>query len=112
MAYFHLALILGSVGLVGFIVYDFATRFKAATGSPWERALAAGKGTETILWSRFVAFVGSITALLVSAADYFNAPGVAAAIQQYLKPEYVAIGTIAVALITEWARRHRADDLK
>ena len=112
MIYFHLSLLLGALALAGFIVYDFTTRYRAATGSIWERMLAAGQGTETLLWARFVALVGAVSGLLVSAADYANAPGVATAIQQFLQPEYVAIGMVAIALITEWARRHRADDLK
>lgn len=109
---FNLIISMVTVALVTFIVYDFVMEFKAATGTTWERLLAAGKQTETILWARFVALVGCLTQLLVQGADWLNAPGVADSIRTVMKPEYVAVYIVAIAFVTEFARRHNATDVK
>jgi hypothetical protein len=91
--------------LVLYFLYDAVTGYIAATGTVWERLLAAGKGSATIVWSRFVVMVSGLSGGLVVAADYLNAPGVASAVQSVIQPQYVMAFTVAIAVITEFARR-------
>lgn len=103
---------LAVAGLLAYIVYDFVAEYRAAAGTTWQRIVAAGKKTETILWARFVALVGCLTDLLVQAADWLNAPGLTDAIREAMQPQYVAGFIIAVALVTEFARRYKATDVR
>lgn len=92
-------------GVAGFFIWEFVSDYSAAAGSAWERLLAAGKGSATIVWSRFSAIVAALAGTLSGLADWLNAPGVGEAIQSYLKPEWVALYVLGVALIAELARR-------
>lgn len=93
------------IALVAFLAYDFVSEYRAAVGSAWERAIAAGKGSATILWARLTMLVAALSDLLTQAADWLNAPGVADGIRSVLKPEYVAVFVVGLALVTELARR-------
>lgn len=108
----HLLIALAALGLAAFIVYDFVTVFRSATGTTWQRILAAGKHTETILWARFVQLVGALSAFLAGSADWFNLPAVGDFIRTVLSdPVYVAGAFVGIAIVTEWARRYKATDL-
>lgn len=108
----HLVILLAALCLVAFIVYDFVTTYRSAMGTTWERILAAGKHTETILWARFVQFVGAMSALLAGTADWLNMPAVGDFIRTILAdPVYVAGAFVGIAIITEWARRYNATDV-
>lgn len=91
--------------LVLYFVYDFVTSYLAAPGTVWERVLASGKGSATIVWARFVVLVSGASGGLVMLADYLNAPGVSDAIKSVVQPQYVMIMMVAIPLITEFARR-------
>jgi hypothetical protein len=96
------------VVLLAFLVYfafEMVKDYRAAAGSAWQRILAAGKASATIAWARFTVIVAAFVNSLVWLADVVNAPMVASAIQTYLKPSVVAGIMVAVALITELARR-------
>ena len=88
-----------------YAVGDFIVGYANATGTFWDRALTAGKGSATILWQRLVIFTSGLSALLVELATYFNVPQIDSAIQAVLKPQYIGFFTIAVAVVTEFARR-------
>jgi hypothetical protein len=88
-----------------YIVVDAVMSYRAAVGSVWQRLLAAGKDSATILWARFVVVAAWIVNALVWLAELLNAPNVAAAIQQYGGPKTVAAIMVTVAFITELARR-------
>jgi hypothetical protein len=92
-------------GVAGFFISEFARDYIATTGSIGERLLAAGKGSATIVWSRFSAVVAALAGALSGLADWLNAPGVSEAIQSCLKPEWVALYVLGLALVSEFARR-------
>ena len=91
--------------LAALIIFGFVRKYRAATGTVKERFMAAFSDSGTIVIQRFLAFCGSIIGGLAWLAEVLNAPGVAQAIQAYLKPEYVAVAMIALAIITEMVRR-------
>ena len=93
--------------LAALIVYRFMVKYRAATGSFKERFWAAFSDSGTILIQRIMALSGSIIGGLVWLADLLNAPGVSAAIQAYLKPEYVAMAMVVLAIVTELVRRRK-----
>jgi hypothetical protein len=101
----HTLTVLVSLGVISYFGYQFYAAYRAATGSRWSRALAATEKSATILWARFVALIGLLTLGLSSLAETLGAPGVSAAIQQYLQPQYVAAVMIGIAVITEVARK-------
>ena len=92
-------------GIIIYFVYDAIVGYKNSTGTTWERILAAGKGSVTILWQRFVVLVTGLSGGLVILAEYLNAPGVADTIKSVIQPQYVAIFVIGMAIISEFARR-------
>lgn len=90
--------------LIACIIIDFLREFATVKGSVWQRLLAAGKGSATIIWQRFLMLIGAGTAALAELADLLNAPGVADTIKSYMQPQYVAAFIIVAALIGELAR--------
>jgi hypothetical protein len=93
------------LAIFAYVVFDFAREYIRASGSTWDRLIAAGKGSATIVWQRFVMLISAVAGGLASLADWLNAPGLADAIKDAMTPEYVAFFMIAVAIITEIARR-------
>ena len=103
--YIHYAVIISVALLVAFYGYEFYKGFVSTPGNVWARLLAAGKGSATILWSRFLAIFAGTVALLGDFGSYVGAPGVADNIQHYVKPEYVPAFLVLIAVINEFARR-------
>ena len=95
---------LAFAALLIWYAWTFTTGFAAASGPLWDRLLAAGRGSATKLWAKFVAVVGAAVGVLASSADFFGSPAVADAIRAYVTPEYVAAAFLVVSLITELAR--------
>ncbi len=96
---------LAVAALVAYFIYDGVQEFASKTGTVWERLLAAGKDSVTILWGRFVVIVSGLSGGLVVLADYLNAPGVGDTIKSVIQPQYVMALTIGIGLISEFARR-------
>lgn len=88
-----------------YVAWDFYADYRDAVGSTWQRLLAAGKTTATILWSRFTILVTALSNSLVWLAGLLGAPGVEDAIKAALQPVYVAGFVVVIAIITELARR-------
>ena len=93
-----------------FIVYILIDGFKdfaQASGTVWQKLLAVGKNSATILWARFTGLVAALAGALAFVADYLNAPGVGDAIKSGIgdHPQYVAAFSLFVAVMTEFARR-------
>jgi hypothetical protein len=93
------------VAALAYIIIDAVISYRAAVGTVWQRLLAAGKESATILWARFTVVVGVVVNGLVWMADVLHAPEVANAIQTYGGPKAAAAVLIVVAVITEMARR-------
>lgn len=96
--------------LAGLIVAQFVKKFRKAQGTFKERFWAAFSDSGTILIQRILALIGSATGGLVWLAELANAPGVVAAIQAYLKPEYVAVAMVTLAIVTELVRRRKGSE--
>lgn len=75
--------------------------FRAA----WEKIKKWFKHSATIVWARIVAFGGIFIATLGTVGDLFDLPGIRENVQVLLDPRYVPYYIIAIALITELARR-------
>lgn len=71
----------------------------------WERIKAWFKHSATILWARIVGLGGFVFAALDATANLFELPGIRENIQLLLDPKYVPYYIIAIALVTELARR-------
>lgn len=97
------ALIFG--GAAAAMIFLFWKAYLSATGTTWQRILAAAQGSATIAWARFSAFVGMAATALASLADWLNAPGVSDGIKEVLQPQYVALFIIVSGILTELARR-------
>lgn len=74
----------------------------------WAKVKKFFKDSETIFWARLQMIVGAVVAGFMSLA---NDPTVNESIKAIMKPEYVPYYVIAFGIITEIARRRRADDL-
>jgi len=98
-------LALAAVGLAAYIVTVFVMEYREARGSVWERLLEAARDSATILWQKFVIIVAAGGASLGQFTDLIDQPELKSGIQAAMKPEYVAAFTIAVALISWWARK-------
>jgi len=92
-----------AIAYAGWTLYS---EYKNSTENPgWHRWLDAAQGSATILWSKFVMLVGSLTGLLVSVTDYFNEPAISNAIKTYMTPQAWTAVMLAVTVITIWARK-------
>lgn len=79
----------------------------------WRKALkVGGRRSATILWARFVTFLGALLALLGALAEILGAPGVHENVTALLDPKYVPYYLILISTVTELARRrtHRSND--
>jgi hypothetical protein len=59
----------------------------------------------TILWARLVAVIGLLLAFSDQLLDLFSMPGIKDQVQAVLDPKYVPFYLIAIAVVTELARR-------
>lgn len=98
------------IGFAAYIAYVFIQDYRKATGSTWEKLLAAGKQTETILVQRAMIIAGGVVDAIVQGVGYVD-PNLVATVQANLKPEYVIYFTIGMAVLTEIARRYKATDV-
>lgn len=88
-----------------YVAWDFYADYRAAAGTVWQRLLASGKESATILWTRFTVLVTALSNSLVWVAGLLGAPGVEDSIKAALQPAYVAGFVVAIAIVTELARR-------
>ncbi len=88
-----------------YVIASFAMVYFTATGTGWQRLLAAGQQSATILWQRAVIALAGLSAVLVDVAGYLGVPSIDNAIQAVLKPQYVGLFTILVAVVSEIARK-------
>lgn len=105
MKYLHAGIVIAAIAIIAYFGFTFYKALRDASGSTWQRVIAAAQGSATILWARFVALVGLATGGLASAADYLGDPSIGSAIQTYGKPQYVAAALVLIAVITTWARK-------
>jgi hypothetical protein len=92
------------VAALVYVAIDFVRSFRAS-GTVWQRLLATGRQSATILWQRFTIALAAFTDALLWLAELLNAPGVVEPIKSVLQPQYVAVFVVAVAIVSELARR-------
>ena len=102
----HFIIGLGLIAFAGYVVIQFIINYRKTTDATLTaRLITAAENSATILWQQFVMLIASITGALAALANYLGDPTLANAIQQVLKPEYVALFTLVVAFVTVWARQ-------
>src|ERR1700743_421621 len=90
--------------MIGWIVFTFVHAWITATGSFWQRTLAAGKNSATIVWAKVVLIAGGLVAVLDKIAHLFGDPSLATQIQQYVTPQIVSYVMMGIMAINVWAR--------
>lgn len=103
--HFHLIFALALLGFVLWFGLVFFMDYRAATGTTWQRLLAAARQSATVLWSKFVMLVSLLIAGLDQIADWLGQPELADKIQAVLNPKLVPFYLIGIAVITIWARK-------
>jgi hypothetical protein len=101
----HLVIDLVLFAALVYVVVDFIRAYKSASGTLWQRLLATGRHSATILWQRFTIALAGFADAVVWLADLLQAPGVAEPVRSVLAPQYVAVFVVAVAIVGELARR-------
>lgn len=91
--------------LAVYLLVDGVYLYRQAIGSVWQKLIAAGQGSLTILWQRIIMVSTGFVTSLVWIADAINEPMLSQAINAYLKPNVVAAIMIGAAAITVWARK-------
>lgn len=95
-------LFLFAAALVAWIAVSAYITYRATPGTA---LITAFEGSATLAWSRLLAASSALVTAAAACADYLGAPGVSDAIKAMIRPEYVPLFGIVVALVTEWARR-------
>lgn len=88
------------------LVVTIVMQYVKAEGSTWDKILASGKGSATLVWSKLVATVSAALLFLADAAQVFDLPQV----KEFLTSMQVNTQTIAAiglvfAVITFIARK-------
>lgn len=94
------------VALITMQIYRVVIGYRKATGTPWQRFLAAFSYSHTILLSRLVAFGAAILAFIQSALPLLD-PGTQAglAVAAIFPPQYAPVYIAVLMLIVEWVRK-------
>lgn len=96
-------LVLGIV--LGALILDLVTGYRKNEGSTWEKLLAAGKNSASILSARVMMIGGLLQQSIVEIADVIASPTVKAFVDQYMSAKAVGWTMIGAAFIAEIARR-------
>lgn len=91
--------------IVAYIASTLFFEFMKATGTTWERLLAAGRSSATILVSKLVALASGGLMLLDQSADLLDVQPVKDFVTGLMKPQWVATFGAAVAILVYIARR-------
>lgn len=105
-------LLLLTIFLVIFVVLAW-TFWRAlrdpSAGSLWEKMLAAGRGSASILWARFVMALGALFGALANYADLAQLPAIQDLMRVLLTPQTFGIAVALISLVSEIARRRTLD---
>jgi hypothetical protein len=94
------------LGLLIVVGWHMVIQYRKATGSTWERLLAAGKESATILWGKFCMLLSGLIASLDSFADLINMPELKTYIEMALgNPKVVAGVMLALSAVSIYARK-------
>lgn len=84
---------------------DFYLSYRKQEGTVWQKLLAAGKSSASILQARVAAIGGIALNGIVDIADIIGNPGLKAMIDQYINAPAVGWTMVGMAFVAEWARR-------
>lgn len=109
----HIVTITAGLIVVGYIIWDFTKRYRAATGTSGEKILAAFDDIHTILVARITQLAGALATAIVGAAQTFDWQQFLALVQTALSdhPVWIAAAVFFLGGLVEWARRYKADDV-
>ena len=96
--------LVAALAILAYIAYRVVLNYRAAEGTVWERLIVAAKNSATVLWQYVVIAGGTLLGWSVQLADALNMPEVRSVIQDNLKPEYVGLALVGIAIITVVAR--------
>ena len=105
MDWYKVVFVLAVIVLLLIVAYRTYSRYKVATGTPWQRWMAVFRYSGTILWARLVAFFGALTGLAMSFGDWLGVPSIQSALHDAIPPAAAPWYMVAIAVITEWLRR-------
>lgn len=91
------------------LVVDAVHGYVHSTGTVWDRLLAVGKDSATILVARAGAIGGLGLNAIVQVADLLGAPSVSTALTTYVNTKAVGYTLAAAALVVEISRRRTLD---
>lgn len=98
---------LALAGIATYYLVIMLIDFAAQKGTLVERLLAAGKGSATKLWARFVALASAGIGAFIGMADQLHNPHVAEVIhliQKHVGARWVALSIVVIMVMTEVAR--------
>jgi hypothetical protein len=104
MFWFPVIIDLALAAAVAFFIIRGVMLYRAAQGTVWQRLLAAGEGSATILWQYLVIAAGALLDWSVRAADALNQPDVANFIQTNISATTAAKIIAVIGFITILAR--------
>ena len=90
--------------VVAWIVYTFLHAYVIEKGTFWQRTLAAGKDSATIVVAKLGILVGMLVTALDKLATAAGDPSLIGQVQPYLTPTAVGIGGSVVLALVIWAR--------
>ena len=94
------------LGLLIVVGFHLAAQYRKSSGSRWERLLAAGRESATILWGKFCILLSALIASLDSLADFLNMPELKTYIEAALgNPKTVAAIMLVLSAVSIYARR-------
>lgn len=93
-----------TIVLVG-LVADAVHAYYTTTGTAWQRLLAVGKTSATIMVARLGAIGGLALNAAIEIADLVGSPAVSAALTQYVDAKAVGYTLAVAAIVVEWSRR-------
>ncbi len=105
MHYVFLGIDAASAAIFVWIIGTFAYCLATESGSIWQRILAAGRDSATIVWSKIIMAASAFVALLVDLANAMGDPQVAQWMKDHLTADRVAYITFAVMVVTVLARK-------
>lgn len=92
-------------GIVLALAMDLVHGYWTGNGTVWEKMLAAGKSSASILAARVGMLGGAALSVVEQLADVIASPTVKSFIDQYMNAKAVGWTMIAAAFIAEMARR-------
>lgn len=112
---FNIILVCALLSGIGYIVYRVVTRYRASTGTVWQRLLATAKGSATVLWQYVIAIGGMITIAGSKISVITDTPEIKQFMTDYLPPEVTGSIMLVAAIVTIIARLRNmtgADDVR